>query len=67
MVRLADGATSKDVADELLPVRPEHPEFEPRLRARLKRHVVERCLYGVDIDAVAVRKCGLSDDEVGCV
>jgi hypothetical protein len=54
VVRLADGATSKETTDELLPVRPDHPEFEPRLRARLKRHVVERCLYGVDIDAVAV-------------
>ncbi len=34
--------------------RQDHPEFEDRLRARLKRHVVERCLYGVDIDPLAV-------------
>jgi len=29
-------------------------EAERHLRARLKRHVVERCLYGVDFDLLAV-------------
>jgi hypothetical protein len=28
--------------------------FEEALRAQLKRHIVERCLYGVDLDPLAV-------------
>lgn len=52
--RLADGATATHLGQELLPVPPDHPEFEDRLRARLKRHVVERCVYGVDLDPLAV-------------
>ncbi len=42
------------LAEELLPCRPDAPEFDARLRARLRRYVVERCLYGVDLDPLAV-------------
>lgn len=42
------------LSDELLKLRPSHEGFEETLRAQLKRHVVERCLYGVDIDPLAV-------------
>ncbi|RME52741.1 MAG: hypothetical protein D6795_06335, partial [Deltaproteobacteria bacterium] len=52
--RLADGLPLDDPSQETLPLPPDHPEFEERLRARIKRHVVERCLYGVDIDPLAV-------------
>lgn len=42
------------LSDELLKLKPGHEGFEETLRAQLKRHVVERCLYGVDIDPLAV-------------
>jgi hypothetical protein len=32
-------------------------DAESRLRARLRRYVVERCLYGVDLDPLAVELC----------
>lgn len=52
--RLADGVPLDHPSQESLPVPKDHPEFEDRLRARLKRHVVERCIYGVDLDPLAV-------------
>jgi hypothetical protein len=54
VVRLADGLPSDHPSNETLPVPMEQPDFEDHLRARLKRHVVERCLYGVDLDPLAV-------------
>jgi hypothetical protein len=61
VVTLAEGRPSTDtLAEELLPCRPDAEDFEPRLRARLKRHVVERCLYGVDIDPLAVELAKLA-------
>ena len=54
VVRLADGNAAEGLGDELLPFPPDHEAFEDALRARLKRHVVERCIYGVDIDPLAV-------------
>jgi Eco57I restriction-modification methylase len=51
-----DGTLSADH----LPVLPDDPEFEARLRARLRRHVVERCIYGVDIDPLAVELARLA-------
>ena len=42
------------IQDETLPVPPEHPDFDVRLKAKLRRHIVERCLYGVDIDPLAI-------------
>ncbi len=56
-------AGADDVAalgDEMVPCRPDDPNFEPRLKAVLKRHVVERCIYGVDLDPLAVELCRLS-------
>lgn len=54
IIRLADGLPAEHPSHETLPVRPDHADFEELLRARLKRHVVERCIYGVDLDALAV-------------
>ena len=48
------------LADELIPCRPDDEEFEPRLRAVLRRYVVERCIYAVDLDPLAVELCRLS-------
>ena len=45
---------------EMLPCRPDEAEFEPRLKAVLRRHVVERCIYGVDLDPLAVELCRLA-------
>jgi Eco57I restriction-modification methylase len=54
LVRLADGLPEDHPSQELLPVPKDDPDLDDRLRSRLKRHVVERCLYGVDIDPLAV-------------
>lgn len=53
-IRLADALPLDHPSQETLPVPPEHEDFEERVKARLRRHVVERCLYGVDIDPLAV-------------
>jgi hypothetical protein len=49
--------TSK-VDEELVPFPPNDPQrghtFEDRIKALLRRHVVERCIYGVDINPLAV-------------
>ncbi|MBL8375658.1 hypothetical protein [Accumulibacter sp.] len=52
--RMADGQISEVLSDELLKLNPAHEGFEEFLRAQLKRHIVERCLYGVDLDPLAV-------------
>lgn len=38
----------------------DHEKSEPNLRARLRRDVVERCIYGVDIDPLAVELARLA-------
>ena len=48
------------LGDELIPCRPDDDRFEPRLKAVLRRHVVERCLYAVDLNPLAVELCRLS-------
>ena len=48
------------LVDELIPCRPDDDDFEPRLKAVLRRHVVERCIYAVDLDPLAVELCRLS-------
>jgi hypothetical protein len=48
------------LGQELIPCPSEDASFEPRLRAVLKRYVVERCIYGVDLDPLAVELCRLS-------
>jgi len=60
IARLADGQPLDHASQESVPVPADHPEFEERLRARLKRHVVERCLYGVDKDPLAVELARLA-------
>ena len=46
--------------EEMLPCRPGDAVFEPRLKAVLRRHVVERCIHGVDLDPLAVELCRLA-------
>ena len=53
-------ADDSRLADELIPCRPDDDSFEPRLKAVLRRHVVERCIYAVDLDPLAVELCRLS-------
>ena len=55
-----DAAEADSLADELIPCRPDDEEFEPRLKAVLRRYVVERCIYAVDLDPLAVELCRLS-------
>ena len=56
----AKDAQEERLGQELLPCRPDDPLFEPRLKAILRRHVVERCIYGVDLDPLAVELCRLA-------
>jgi hypothetical protein len=58
--RAADSNEVAALGQEMVPCRPDDPNFEPRLKAVLKRHVVERCIYGVDLDPLAVELCRLS-------
>ena len=58
---IISGVPSGDVlSTEQLPCRPDDDDFEPRFKAILRRHVVENCIYGVDLDAVAVELCRLA-------
>ena len=51
---------SEALVNESLPCRPDDDDFEPRTKAILRRYVAERCIYGVDIDPLAVELCRLS-------
>ncbi|MGI6417644.1 MAG: Eco57I restriction-modification methylase domain-containing protein [Thermoguttaceae bacterium] len=55
-----DEETHETLASEPLPCRPDDDDFETRTKAILRRYVVERCIYGVDIDPLAVELCRLS-------
>ncbi len=46
--------------ESLPPIHPDDPDAEPKLKRRLKRFVVERCLYGVDINPLAVELAKLA-------
>ena len=59
-IRNDNDADDARLADELIPCRPDDDSFEPRLKAVLRRHVVERCIYAVDLDPLAVELCRLS-------
>lgn len=48
------------LVDEHIPCRPNHELFELRLKAILRRHVVERCIYGVDLDPLGTELCRLA-------
>ena len=52
--RMADGKIAELLSDELARLNPSADGFEEALRAQLKRHIVENCLYGVDLDPLAV-------------
>jgi hypothetical protein len=54
ITRLADGLPALQVSDETMPIPGKHEDAESRLKARLRRYIVERCIYGVDIDEMAV-------------
>ncbi|WP_197172477.1 Eco57I restriction-modification methylase domain-containing protein [Novipirellula aureliae] len=58
LIRDTDNETT--LADETLPCRPDDAEFEARTKAVLRRYIVERCIYGVDLDPLAVELCRLS-------
>lgn len=65
VVRLIEPPEGEPVPEErlvheLVPCRTTDAEFEPRLKALLRRHVVERCIYGVDLDPLAVELARLS-------
>ncbi|MEG4248316.1 Eco57I restriction-modification methylase domain-containing protein [Microcoleus sp. Pol10D4] len=60
LCRLADGGGTNSLLEETLPVLPDADDFEERLKARLKRYIVERCIYGVDLDPLAVELARLS-------
>ncbi|MBM4346358.1 MAG: hypothetical protein FJ100_23530, partial [Deltaproteobacteria bacterium] len=60
VARMADGQPLTHESQQKVPLPPDHPDLDARLRVLLKRHVVERCLYGVDIDPLAVELGKLS-------
>ena len=61
VVTLPFGTPSEAKESEpVLPLAPDDDRFEERLRAVLARHVVERCLYGVDRNPMAVELAKLS-------
>ncbi|MGE0706310.1 MAG: hypothetical protein AB7P22_20495, partial [Vicinamibacterales bacterium] len=64
IVRLVDRGAASEAEDllgtEKLACRPSDETFEPRLKAVLRRYVVERCIYGVDLDPLAVELCRLA-------
>ena len=55
-----EGRDRGNLNDEQIPCRPDDEDFEDRLKARLRRYVVERCIYAVDLDPLAVELCRLS-------
>ncbi len=59
-MRGGEAGDEERLSDEQIPCRPENDDFEALLRARLRRHVVERCIYAVDRDPLAVELCRLS-------
>lgn len=57
---IAGNGDKADASAERIDCRPEDDNFEPRTKARLRRYVVERCIYGVDLDPLAIELCRLS-------
>lgn len=55
-----DDSAEESLSAELIPERPGSEYFEERLKAVIRRHVVERCIYGVDLDPLAVELCRLA-------
>jgi len=60
-ITLPEGSPSKGlIPEDLIPGRPDDDKFEQRLKSRLKRYIVERCIYGVDLNPLAVELGKLS-------
>lgn len=57
---VAPGDADERLEADRLPCRPDAADFEPRAKAMLRRYVVERCVYGVDLDPLAVELCKLT-------
>ncbi|MCY3737343.1 MAG: hypothetical protein OXG13_13125 [Gemmatimonadaceae bacterium] len=61
LLGLAEPSTEEESLQGLrLPCPPEAGDFEPRTKAILRRYVVEHCIYGVDLDPLAVELCRLA-------
>jgi len=61
IVTLPIGKESKgNITEVLLPSLPEDDDFDEMLKSRLKRYIVENCIYGVDINPLAVELAKLS-------
>ena len=59
LLGVADGAL-EGLAEEQIPCPPDDDRFEDLTKAVLRRYVVERCIYAVDVDPLAVELCRLS-------
>ena len=59
-IRKGEGGDGGNLSEEQIPCPPDDEDFEDRLKARLRRYVVERCVYAVDLDPLAVELCRLS-------
>ena len=59
LLGVADGA-QEGLAEERIPCPPDDERFEDLTKAVLRRYVVERCIYAVDVDPLAVELCRLS-------
>ena len=59
-MRGGEAGEGERLSDDQIPCRPDDDEFERLLKARLRRHVVERSIYAVDLDPLAVELCRLS-------
>ena len=59
-IQNGEGGDGERLSDEQIPCSPDDEDFESRLKARLRRYVVERCIYAVDLDPLAVELCRLS-------
>jgi len=61
IITLPSGAVAEGtIPEDLVRCRPGEESFERMTKARLKRYVVERCIYGVDINSLAVELSKLS-------
>ena len=62
LVRLlgVQGNGPEGLGEELIPCPPDDERFEDLTKAVLRRYVVERCIYAVDLDPLAVELCRLS-------
>ena len=62
LVRLLGVAENahEGLAEERIPCPPDDDRFEGLTKAVLRRYVVERCIYAVDVDPLAVELCRLS-------